>query len=603
MSTPRLDFASVDGEGPITVDEVALLTAALRGGASLRTAWERYLLDAAPERAESAMLLYREARGGWWPLVRGGPGSAVILGNALAGTAAALATVGFEVTVVDPRPHRLEFLEARMAAAGHSVRGVAPGEGPRLPFDDQTFDLVVQEGGAPTRATGWRHDGAELLRIARGEVVLVADNRLGYKRSQGARGQFQIPTPLTWIRAAARPTRGERTLVGYRELLEDSGFGRPRALALYPHADDFTHVVALDDLHPKLHIGPMERRNHLKMLADSVGLFPVLAPSFAIIVARRERGHAPQRIERLLEALAERIGERSPWTEELLATRGNCSLVQTRLLGSGDEERAGRWTLHVPLSPTQRAQCERHFSQLEALPARFPGLPMPEPLFAGELEGVWLTCERRLTGLSAPQISGRRDAVRRMLREASAHLTDLRVEPRRTVDAAGFEQLIGRRFELAARYAAQPSTQSALERLRAEARERLLGRDLPLVLVHGDLRGKHVQVTPDGAVLGYLDWGISEPVGLPAFDLLHLLVHERKQEQNLTVGAAWRGVRDPATRRAEEQQVLSDYARAIGLEPELLEALVRIYPVLVADIAERNWDYSRPRWLQRQFAL
>src|SRR5690606_7206854 len=98
---------------------------------------------------------------------------------------------------------------------------------------------------------------------------------------------------------------------------------------------------------------------------DSVGLFPVLTPSFAIIVARREREHATQRIERLLEALADRIGERVPRAEELIATRGNCSLVQTRILGAADEERAGRWTVHVPLSPMQRTQCERHFAQLE----------------------------------------------------------------------------------------------------------------------------------------------------------------------------------------------------------------------------------------------
>ena len=601
-----MNLASVEGDAPILPEESQRIVAAVHNGTSFRAAWEQFLLqvaEAEPERAERAMLLFREGRGGWWPLVSGGPGTALVLGNAIAGTAAALATAGFTVTQVDPRPHRLAFQGVRLAAAGRDVNLVAAGDGPRLPFEDKSFDLVVQEGGAPSPASGWGHDGAELLRIARGEVVLIADNRLGYKRSTGARGEFRVPTPLTWIRAAARPARGERTLVGYRELLDDSGYGRPRALALYPHADDFTHVVALDELHPKLHVGPMERRNHLKMLADSVGLFPVLTPSFAIIVARREREHSSQRIERLLEALADRIGERVPRAEELIATRGNCSLVQTRILGAPDDERAGRWTVHVPLAPTQRAQCERHFAQLERLPARFPGLPLPEPLFQGELDGAWLTCEQRLGGLTAPQVTGRREVVQRMLRESGEHLARLVVKQRHVVDAASFEQLVGRRFELAARHAGIDTTRAALERMRDEAQKSLSGRELPLVLVHGDVRGKHVQVQPDGAVLGFLDWGISEPEGLPAFDLLHLVIHERKQEHGLTVGEAWRLVRDPATRRASERQVLEGYARTIGLELDLLDVVLEIYPVLVADIAERNWDYSRPRWLHRQFAL
>lgn len=598
-----MSLASVEGPGPVQPEEVARLLVALRAGASFRAAWERALLGMEPERAEAAMLLYREARGGWWPLLAGRSGKALVLGNALAGTAAALATAGFGVTVLDPRPHRLGFARARLGAAGHGGCFVAAGDGPRLPFADRSFDLVVQEGGAPGRATGWGHDGAELLRVARHEVVLVADNRLGYKRSEGARGEFRVPTPLSWIRAAARPARGERTLVGYRELLEDSGFGRPRALALYPHADDFTFVVALDELHPKLHVGPMERRNRLKMAAEALGLFPVLTPSFAIVVARRDQQPSRPRVERLLAALAERLGERVPQAEELVTTRGNSLLVQTRILGAPDEEGAGRWTLHVPLSPAKRAQCERHFERLGELPARFPDLPLPEPLFAGELDGIWLSCERRMGGLSAPQLSGQRGPLGRMLRECAQLLGRLVVVPRLEVDAARFERILGRRFELVARHAAEPATLAELERLRGEAREQLLGRSLPLVLVHGDLRGKHVQVRPDGALLGLLDWGISELEGLPAFDLLHLVVHERKQERGLGAGEAWRACLDPETREEHEQRALADYARAVGLEPDLLELLARIYPVLVSDIAERNWDYSRPRWLARQFGL
>ena len=32
-------------------------------------------------------------------------------------------------------------------------------------------------------------------------------------------------------------------------------------------------------------------------------------------------------------------------------------------------------------------------------------------------------------------------------------------------------------------------------------------------------------------------------------------------------------------------------------------ALEELYPVLVAAMAEKNWDYSRPRWLHAGFGL
>lgn len=596
-----MNLAAVEGPGPLLPEDVRGLDAALGAGASFRAAWEALLLRLPDARAEAAMLAFREARSGWWPLVHPGPGSALVVGNACAGTAAGLAAVGFEVTLADPAPHRLRFAAARLAAAGHRAHPVVAGDGARLPFADRSFDLVVQEGGVPGRETGWGHDVAELLRVARGEVLLVADNRLGYKRSRGRRGQFAIPSPLAWIREALRPTRGERTLAGYRELLDDAGYARPRALALYPHADDFTHVVALDELHPRLNVGPLERKNHLKVAAEAVGLFPVLTPSFALLAPRREHAHRRRRIERILEALAERLGERVPQAEELVATRGNTLLVQTRLLGAPDAEPTGRWTLHVPLSPAKRAQCERHVASLRELPRRFPGLTLPELRLAGEVEGAWLACEVRLQGHSAAQLGGGR-AARRMLEETAGELARL-VVGRRRLGAADFEGLVGGRFDLVARHVVSDGARAELERLRREAGDALIGRELPLVSVHGDVRAKHVQVRADGSFLGLLDWGISEEPGLPAFDLAHLVVHQRKQEQGSSVGAAWRAVREPATRTAHEAQVLADYAAAVDLDPDLLEALLRIYPVLVADIAERSWDYSRPRWLERHFEL
>jgi aminoglycoside phosphotransferase (APT) family kinase protein len=130
----------------------------------------------------------------------------------------------------------------------------------------------------------------------------------------------------------------------------------------------------------------------------------------------------------------------------------------------------------------------------------------------------------------------------------------------------------------------------------------LLGRPLPLVFYHADLRAKHVQVDEQGNVLGFLDWGTAEAQGLPYFDLLHLVVHEVKQEHGLSAGAAWRRMLAREL-RGHEEACLERYRELMGLEPDVARAIERIYPVLVAAMAEKNWDYSRPRWLARQFEL
>jgi len=154
-------------------------------------------------------------------------------------------------------------------------------------------------------------------------------------------------------------------------------------------------------------------------------------------------------------------------------------------------------------------------------------------------------------------------------------------------------------------FAAVPETLRRLDTMERLAREALVGSEFPLVFHHADLRSKHVQVEgPSGRVLGYLDWGSSEEPGLPYFDLLHLIVHERKQEAGLGAGDAWRAVCGPAARRRpHEERALADYCARLGLDASFRAAVEDAYPVLVGAMAEANWDYSRPRWVHRQFGI
>ena len=601
----RLDRSRDDAPAPLARGALdARLAGARPGPEAFRERLEQLLLALSDDGADRLMQLLRESRGAWFPMLRSRGGTALFLGSSLSGAVTSLAGAGFEVLSLELSAERARF--AALRDASHSpgrARAALGGDGPRLPFADRAFDVVVCEDAFSGRANRYGFELGECRRVAGEELVLIDENRLAYKRSSGRRGDFRVPGPIAFARRAAFPAPGERTLAGHRRALEGRGYARAKAYALYPHLADFSHVVAIDERAPALTIGPMERKNRLKLAGRALGLFPVFAPTFALVAAREEAARAPRRIERLLAAIAERVGEPVPEVDVLVATRGNTAVIHTRLAGAGEDEPAGRWTLHVPLAPKNGPQVERHVRFLRLLRERFPRVPVPEPLLCERVDGVLASVERRARGWTAPQKSGDRPLIARMLADAARDLALLVTRPAAPLAPEGFDALLGARFDVVARHANVASTVARLARMRDEARERLVGARLPRVVEHSDLRAKHVQIDRDGSAIAYLDWGTAEEEGLPYHDLLHLVVHQRKQEEGRTPGDAWRAVAGREGLREEERAALEGYRAAVGLDAETARAIEAIYPVLVGAMAETHWDYSRPRWLHRQFAL
>jgi aminoglycoside phosphotransferase (APT) family kinase protein len=541
--------------------------------------------------AEHLMQVMRGSRAAWLPLVAEPaepPGSALLVGDALSGTALALAHWGYRVTVLCPasEPADRERAARRDTAL---ARGDATFPG-RL--EDERFDLVVVEEGLPAPPLPGLD---ELARRADGNLVLVADNRLAYKRSSGKRADFRVVRPLEFARAALLGRGNERTLRGYRNGLRAAGLDRTRALALYPDRRDFSLVVAIDEPAPRLLLGPLERKNRAKIVGERAGLFSLLTPSFAVAGSRGERNTW---LARALDEVASLTGEPRPEPEHLLATRGQSALVLTR---AGADGAPGNWCVRVPLGPHQTEETARNAAMLRELHGAHAALPVPELLFEGQVAGVRLTVERRLPGLGAPQLSGRRSVLARLWSDAARRLATLAAGPPAMVTGARFDALVGARFERTLARARVPSTVRNLERMRDQVRERLVGLAVPPVLEHGDLRAKHLMAGADGTITGVVDWSTATREGLPWFDLFHLIAHDRKQEEGRTPGDAWRGLLERP--RDEERAPLDALAEALALPREYTETLEAIYPVLVAGIAEAAWDYSRPRWLHRAFGV
>ena len=567
--------------------ELARALERLEGGGPWKATLEELLRELDDDASDRLMQVLREARGSWLALLHGAAGRALFLGDPLSGTPVALARAGFDVTVVAPDPVGAGLAAWRGTDGAGRRTAALVARGPRLPFRDGAFDLVVLEGPEPERVDP--PSVREALRIGRGEVVLVADNRWAYKAWGGRRGRFELARPGALLRRLVDRREPRRSLEGYRRELRTAGVQSVRAFALYPHTLDFALVAGLDGGGPSLFVGPKERENRPKVLAHRLGVWRWVTPSFALLGARS--AGAARRIDRVLGALAQRLGGPVRRIERWISSRGNTAVIF-----------AGPWVLHLPLQKYQERQARRHFARLEDLRRRFPEVPVPEPLFAGELDGLTVFCESRVDGLTAPQRVGEHGVLARTFAAASRHLAHLVVEPEAVCDEAAFETLVAAKFDLVARHAADPKLEEELAALRDATRERLLGRPLPRVVYHADLRGKHVVLDARGEVNGLLDWGSSEDADLPYFDLLHLIVHERKQAHGGSPGAAWRALRDAGPDPAEGR-ALDDYAARLGLDPEVRGALEAIYPVLVAAMAEANWDYSRPRWFRRNFGV
>jgi SAM-dependent methyltransferase/aminoglycoside phosphotransferase (APT) family kinase protein len=576
---------------------------AMARGEPFKASLEALLLALPEHAALKLMELLRENRGAWFPLLACNGGRALFLGNALSGTPVALAMSGFAVTFLerDPERARLAFLRNEVQARGCTF-ALLGGDGARLPFPENAFDLVVLEGGMPARR-GFALGFSECARVCGGELVLIADNRFAYKHSRGLRGDFHIPGPLAFARRALAPSGGERTLRGYRQLLREASLASVRSFALYPHRREFSQIVALDDELPALAVGPRERENRIKVAARSLGLFPLFTPSFALIGSRAPVEAGAPRFERILDELAQRIGEQRPRVEQFVATRNNAALLLTAPRSSDPEDPGGRWAVHLALGVHQIRMKIRHFAFLQEVEGRFPDVPVPRPLFQGAIDGVLVTAERRLEGLTATQFTGVLEPTRRLLDDLVRVLPLCALDEPETFSAEDFEGLIEAKFELVSRFVRTSSTRAWLETQRASLRDRLVGRRIPRVLSHADVRPKHIQVDSRGNVIGLLDWSSSERRDLPYYDLGHLLIHQRKQEANLRAGDAWRLVMERRELREHERAALDQYAATLQLDPETRAAIEGMYPVLVAAVAERSWDYSRPHWLARNFQI
>lgn len=573
--------------------------AALEDGASWRVALERHLLAIDLVEAERLMQVLKEGRGTWLPLVLGAAAGASdeawLFGNALSGTALVLARLGWSVRLFDPSA-------TRGALAVHRDRWLADGRALHVPWDGRAAPsgrargaLAIVEG--PLAGAGTERLLADLRARGAAPVWHVGDNRIGYKRSTGVRADLRVQSPLRFARNALFGTG--RSLPGYRRAVRTSAGAATRALALYPHRWDFSLVVDLDEAAgADLFLGPGERSNRLKMLGHRLGLFRWLTPSFAVGSGASARPLIRSVVERVAAVSGEAVGG----VDHLIATRGNNALVLTR--GVDAHPTRGRFAIHVPLGPDQERQMRRHAHFSARIAAgELPGPRVPEPIWTGRVDGVFVEVERRVGVVNGAQLVDERVRERTLLPGSA----ELLVAARHAAEPRGLDEnerrvLIHERAASIAARTGRDATSAGVLALADALDLALADERFPRVVGHGDLRAKHVAADASGRPEALLDLGCARASDLPLVDLLNLVLHDRKDDAGTSLGAAWREARE---RRLPEplERVLAAYTARLGLSRAYDQAIRAAYPLFVASSAEQFWDYSRPRWVHRQLGL
>ncbi len=189
---------------------------------------------------------------------------------------------------------------------------------------------------------------------------------------------------------------------------------------------------------------------------------------------------------------------------------------------------------------------------------------LPQVLAEGEVGGQVYRAERLLPGVPGSRLLAKPAKPLRLQATAAAAIGELH---RRTAsptrfDAKMLEQWVDEPVRgllcLSAARTGWDRHRPAIERLRTELGQALLGRTLAVSWVHGDYWPANVLVSDDGAtVTGIIDWDLAQPDGLPLLDLVHLFLSVRMIMRRQELGVVVRSLLNGAEWTPHERELLA----------------------------------------------
>jgi SAM-dependent methyltransferase len=482
-------------------------------------------------------------------------------------TALGLAAHGASVTAIHPDADESRRIAAHVADAGAAnVQSLCIGTEARpLPFPDGAFDgVVVHDLEARVlrrgRAAPLDQLLAETRRLVRpgGFVYVAAPNSLGYSRfsrglPQGARA--------TGMLSGSRLRRHLRQ-AGYR--------------AWHTHPLLFDGLQVFEVVPPCGYTSVknrFRRRERVKELLIGRRGRTWLAPGYAFVAFRDAT--SPPRLELLQQHLRARGFLGPPAATELK----RFLLLQGKNLYSFGPHggRFGELVVIVARSARALSRRQREAAVLDELHQARPGIESLVPRLRGQgiFEGEHYFVHDEVQGISVDAVAPYLDDVTRKAVVLLERFHRATAEPRRIGDAA-YEPLFGRLFEQAR--ATHPEVAPALIELERAVRERVWGRSVSQVWLHGDYKIENVLLDETTLeIRGLVDWELSLREGLPLIDLFYLILYNRSLRDRQGISAGYCSVLLPDALTPFEREQVESYLSTVPIERDLLPVLTAMF--------------------------
>lgn len=447
---------------------------------------------------------------------------------------------------------RLEFARVRFSLfnTDDDIVLLAGGDGPHLPFRDETLDVVfvsgvlewvaddpsLWEGGESKLSKAWRMLLAqfgdknprsrqlaflrEIRRVLRpeGQLFVAIENRLNYEyfvgrpdHHSGLRYGSLLPRVAANVYSIVVNQQPYRTYtyspLGYRRLLRDAGFENQEFFGLLPGYSKLAEMVPLETSISYW------RRHRRRGLRARVEARPLFAPAFGIVASK---GPRPKLIDRLCGRI----------TEELSLGSGKELVVESFFVTAKDKgvllARSGSDPIVVKLALNETARKAEERNRVVTETLKELGPLVPRPLTHGTISGVPYFVERAVAGKSLAHL-WRDGAVPDFLEDVAGVLHRLNpdltrgpIEPLSSEEVTMAIEVPLRRLSEALDGEAQFEEFARIVRRRLS---RLAGRR---GLVHGDF-SVHNVFFHEGAISGVIDWESWARPALPVLDAVNLL--------------------------------------------------------------------------------
>jgi aminoglycoside phosphotransferase (APT) family kinase protein/SAM-dependent methyltransferase len=458
---------------------------------------------------------------------------------------------------------------------------------PILPYPDAHFDLVVSadlpaaarpfEASSPLSADGLASLARELRRVVEpgGEVYLGVP-------AAGSGGMFP------WLRPRRSDAhRIDKHVVG--RALKIAGFERRMVHPILYHHGLATEVIR--GRYRSLRTG-QARKERIKEILLRGPLAAVLTPGGAVIGrGARDTGSLLDEIVRVVQQSVVADDAR-PWrVKRYLVLPGKVILS----IGPG-AGRNGRVITVLPLSQwnvDRRRHESRMLDRLAASGTAMAALA-PRTVAEGSILGQAFFVQSESSGVS---VDTAHPQLEQLTNQAAATLAEFHAATARDVLLAG-ETLTALLSHPLAVMESQLTTlaTTAGRRIGDTLRRLLVGSTVRAVWSHGDYKIENALFDPGTLVIsGVIDWDLSQEQGWPLLDLLQLIAYNRVLRERRSFEDVVRTVLLPWSLSPDEQQLVSDYVRRVGLpsiDPTIQVALFWVhhlgYRFRVGQLHEQN---------------